>query len=54
MTIVDRKTRWILGWKVVWERSKEAIQLMVDDTKKAKWYFSDGFKAYAALWYHDG
>ena len=34
MTIVDRKTRCILGWKVVWEGTKEAIQLMVDDAKR--------------------
>lgn len=27
---------------------------MVDDAPKAKWYFSDGFDAYARLWYHYG
>jgi insertion element IS1 protein InsB len=43
-----------LGWKVVWERTLEAIQLMVDEAQKAKWYFSDGFVTYAALWYHGG
>ena len=39
---------------MVWERTQEAIQLMVDDAPKAKWYFSDGFEAYARLWYHFG
>lgn len=27
---------------------------MVDDAPKAKWYFSDGFDAYARPWYHYG
>ena len=43
-----------MGWVVVWERTLEAIQQMVDDAPKAKWYFSDGFDAYACLWYHYG
>jgi insertion element IS1 protein InsB len=51
---VDRATRCILGWSLVWERTKEAIQLVLDDAPKAKWYFSDGFDAYARLWYHYG
>lgn len=51
---MDRKTRCILGWVVVWERTQEAIQQMLDDAPKAKWYFSDGFDAYSRLWYHFG
>ena len=43
-----------MGWVVVWERTQEAIQLMVDEAPKAKYYFSDGFKAYGCLWYHYG
>jgi IS1 family transposase len=39
---------------VVWERTEEAIQQMVDDAPKAKWYFRDGFEAYSGLWYHFG
>ena len=54
MTVVDRKTRCILGWAVVWVRTQEAIQLMIDDAPKAKWYYSDGFDAYKRLWYHFG
>ncbi len=27
---------------------------MVDEAPKAKWYYSDGFDAYAHLWYHFG
>jgi insertion element IS1 protein InsB len=52
--VVDRKTRCILGWAVVWVRTREAIQLMLDDAPKAKWYYSDGFDAYQWLWYHLG
>lgn len=39
---------------MVWERTQEAIQRMVDDAPKARWYFSDGFDAYERLWYHYG
>ena len=52
--MVDRKTRCILGWAVVWVRTQEAIQLMIDEAPKAKWYYSDGFDAYKWLWYHFG
>lgn len=43
-----------MGWAVVWERTQEAIQQMVDEAPKARWYYSDGFDAYARLWYHFG
>src|SRR5829696_5069327 len=54
LTLVDRTTRCLLGWAVVWERTQEAIQQLVDEAPKAKWYYSDGFDAYAHLWYHFG
>jgi insertion element IS1 protein InsB len=54
LTVVDRKTRCILGWAVVWIRTQEAIQLMIDDAPKATWYYSDCFDAYQWLWYHFG
>jgi insertion element IS1 protein InsB len=43
-----------LGWAVVWIRTREAIQQLVDEAPKAKWYFSDGFEEYTWLWYHGG
>jgi insertion element IS1 protein InsB len=52
--LVDRQTRCVLGWKVVGERTSEVIQQLVDQTPKAKQYFSDGWDAYASLWYHLG
>jgi len=54
VTLVDRQTRCILGWSVVWERTQQALQHMVDEARKAKWYYSDGFDAYQWLWYHFG
>ena len=43
-----------MGWKVIWDRTIEQFQALVDDAPKARFYFSDGFDAYAALWYHFG
>jgi hypothetical protein len=39
---------------VVWERTQEAIQNIVDQAPKAKQYYSDGLDAYQWLWYHFG
>lgn len=54
MTVVDRDSRCILSWKVLWDRAQEAIQTLVDEAPKAKWYFSDGLDVYDRLWYHYG
>ena len=39
---------------MVWIRTQAAIQQVVDQAPKAKWYYSDGFDAYQWLWYHLG
>jgi IS1 family transposase len=52
--MVDRLTRCIVGWRIAYERSSSEIQHMVDDAPKAKLYYSDGWDAYASLWYHTG
>jgi insertion element IS1 protein InsB len=54
LTVVDRKTRCIWGWAVVWIRIQEVIQQVVDRVPKAKWYYSDSFDAYQLSWYHFG
>jgi IS1 family transposase len=54
LTIVDRETRCVLGWKIVWERTIDSLQEVVDEAPKAKYYYSDGFDRYALLWYHQG
>jgi IS1 family transposase len=43
-----------LSWKLVWERTQEDLQALVDDALKAKWYLSDGFDTYASLCFHFG
>jgi IS1 family transposase len=54
VTLVDRDTRCVLGWKVTWDRSQTVMQAIVHEAPKAKWYFSDAFDVYASLWYHFG
>lgn len=39
---------------MVWERTQQAIQDIVDEAPKAKEYYSDAFETYAGLWYHFG
>ena len=54
LTVVDRKTRCILGWVVVWIRTQLAIQQVVDAAPKAKWDYSAGLdadpRALVSLW----
>ena len=46
LSLVDRQARWFLRWKVVWECAKPAIQNMVDEAPKSKWYYNDALDAY--------
>jgi IS1 family transposase len=39
---------------VVWERTQQTIQEMVDEAPKADIYYSDGFDAYYRIWHHMG
>ena len=48
MTIVDRATRCITGWAVVWERSEAVLQQLLDASPYATTYYSDGFLLYQA------
>ena len=54
MTLVDRETRCFLGFKIVWARTKEAFQQLVDFAPKANQYFSDAYDSYSQLWYYGG
>ncbi len=51
---MDRETRCVLGCKLVWERTRQAFQVLVDLAPKARHYFSDGLETYTLLWYHGG
>ena len=54
LTVINRKPRCILGWAVVWVRTQAAIQQVIDQAPKVKWYYGDGFDAYQWLWFHFG
>jgi IS1 family transposase len=54
MTMVDRDTRCIVNWRVVWERRGEVAQDMVDSTVPAALYFSDAFPSWEAVVYLQG
>ena len=48
---MDRATRCIVGFGVVWNRDWEAMPQVVDDAPPAHRYFSAGFPTYAQLMY---
>lgn len=54
MTMVDRDTRCIVSWRVVWERSVDMAQQMVDSSPSAALYFSDAFPVWQAVLYLKG
>ncbi len=54
MTEVDRATRCITSWAVVWERTTAALQDVVEGTAPATQYYSDGFSTYQTLAYDPG
>jgi len=54
VTCVDRASRCVLGWRVLWERDADALQKVVDDAPPARRYFSDGFNVYPTLIYAPG
>lgn len=54
ITQVDRDTRCIVGWDVVWERTTDAMQAMLDRSPQARRYYSDDFSTYHTLVYYPG
>ena len=54
MTNVDRDTRCIVGWDVVFERDYDQMQAMLDRSPQAKQYYSDAFAVYDTLVYYPG
>jgi len=51
LTAVDRATRCIVGWDVVWERTEQVMQAVLDRSPQAYFYFSDQFATYNTLIY---
>lgn len=51
MTLVDRKTREIVGYDIAHDRSLQRIQNLVDNAPKDEFYFSDAFPVYYQICY---
>jgi len=54
ITNVDRATHCIVGWDVLWERTEENMQAMLDRSPQAYVYYSDQFSTYDTLIYYPG
>ena len=54
ITAVERRTHCIVGWNVVYERSLDQMQALLDTSPQASQYFSDGFSVYKTLIYDPG
>jgi hypothetical protein len=51
ITLVDRHTSCIVGWRVEPERDAVLLQALVDAAPQERFYYSDLFAAYRALLY---
>ena len=51
MTLVNRKTREILGYDIARDRSIQRIKNLVDNSPKAEFYFSNAFPVYSQICY---
>ena len=51
ITLVSRDKRQILGYDIAFDRSRERIQKLVDNSAKASKYYSDAYSAYAQVCY---
>ena len=51
MTLVNIKTREILGYDIARDMSLQRIQNLVDNSPKAELYFSDAFPVYSQVCY---
>lgn len=54
MTMVDRETSAVVGWRVGRHRTEAVMQQMLDEAPQAARYYSDRFPTYAALFYAPG
>ena len=51
MTLVSRDKRQIVGYDIAFDKSKERIQRLVDNSPKALQYYSDAYPAYSEICY---
>jgi len=54
VTLVERRSSCIVGWRVVGERDADTLQAILDASAQAVWYYSDLFATYKALIYTPG
>ncbi len=54
MTMVDRQTACLVGYRVGYQRTEAVMQAMLDEAPQADVYYSDGFLTYGALFYAPG
>jgi len=43
-----------VGWDVLWERTTDPMQAMLDSSPQARYYYSDAFSTYDTLVYYPG
>ena len=51
MTSVSRDERQIVGYDIAFDRNKDRIQKLVDNSPKASQYYSDAYFAYSQICY---
>ena len=51
-TLVSRDKRQIVGYDIAFDKSRERIQELVDNSPKAKHYYSDAYSAYSEVCYY--
>ena len=54
MTLVERASSCIVGWRVGQRRDEESLQALLDASPQAGRYYSDGMVSYQGLIYHPG
>ena len=51
MTLVSRDKRQIVGYDIAFDKSRERIKQLVDNSPKALQYYSDAYSAYSEIGY---
>lgn len=54
MTMVDRQSSCVVGYRVGHQRTEAVMQEMLDEAPQAQEYYSDGLVTYGALFYAPG
>ena len=52
ITLVSRDKRQIVGYDIAFDKSRERIQKLVDNSPKAKHDYSDAYSAYSEICYY--